>query len=251
MEKIRVFQHRKQYFGMKHNSRNTYRLVAMMSILWMIIFASSVFGQDSHTHQSRLLDKDGVEDLVELVKYDKVVKKLKLKEFDHEAQPAEDPSFSEGISGLFRAGLYFIIILLVLFILYTIFSGIKVDRKVKERIDLELEEVEDIEVIDAEAGLQQALNAENYREAVRMLFIKLLQVLTQEESINWKPEKTNRDYLKEMRTHEKSMHFENLVMAYERIWYGSEDIDAHFFNFLRADFEKFYSTEKVDVNVEE
>jgi len=82
-----------------------------------------------------------------------------------------------------------------------------------------------------------------------MLFIKLLQVLTQEKSIDWKPEKTNRHYLKEMNDHPKSEHFNNLVIAYERIWYGSELIDRLFFEYLRSDFNKFYSTDKIDLDV--
>ena len=84
-----------------------------------------------------------------------------------------------------------------------------------------------------------------------MLFIKLLQILVLEDSIKWKPEKTNRDYLREMGSHAKIHHFNNLVIAYERIWYGRDYIDKPFFDFLRADFEKFYSTENVRLDVQE
>jgi len=84
-----------------------------------------------------------------------------------------------------------------------------------------------------------------------MLFIKLLQVLVLEKRITWKPEKTNRDYLIEMKNHHKIQHFENLVIAYESIWYGSEPIDKNFFEYLKTEYEKFYSIENIATDAKE
>ena len=221
----------------------------MMGFILLLIPARA---QDASINKENFLDNNDNEDLSELAKYDKTVKKLRLKDSyteDEIVVPKEDNSI--GFGYIFTGLLYVLIIGLIIFILYMIFSSIKIEKKINTKESPEIIEIEDIEVIDTESGLDIALKAENYREAVRMLFIKLLQVLVQEKSIEWKPEKTNRDYLKEMKHHTKAEHFNNLVIAYDRIWYGSETIDKLFFDYLRADFEKFYSTENVNLDVQE
>jgi hypothetical protein len=223
--------------------------------------------QDNASNANKSLKKGEIKDLVDLAKYDKTVKRLKSKkrkkaekkekelkkviEKDEFEDTSTQPSFSLGGGPILTGLLYIIIAGLVIFLIFTIFSSIKVDKKVKNKAVAKDEEIEDIDVIDAESGLELALKAENYREAVRMLFIKLLQILVIDKSINWKPEKTNRDYLREMQKNSKILHFNNLVIAYERIWYGRDSIDKLFFEYLRADFEKFYSTKNVKIDVKE
>ena len=243
--------------------RIIYRKI-FVSVVCLIIVASPSMCQDASTVSKKTLSKKEIKDLTDLARYDKTVKKLrskkrkkkrnddsskKVKEEDEIVQ--QESNFSFGLGPIFSGFLYVLIAALVIFILFTIFSSIKVDKKIKNPDIPKQDEIEDIEIIDAESGLELALKAGNYRDAVRMLFIKLLQVLVQQNSIKWKSEKTNRDYLKEMFNHQKIQHFNNLVIAYERIWYGSEPIDKLFFEYLRADFEKFYSTENVNLDVEE
>ncbi|MDF1694489.1 MAG: hypothetical protein P1U56_01565 [Saprospiraceae bacterium] len=236
---------------------------------FMVIITSSTYAQSNTTESSKSLNNSQIKDLQELAKYNKTVKKLKPKK----KQEKENSSNSKKISNsdeetkednttsasnlIFSGGsilapfMYIIIIGLVIFIVYLIFSNVKVNKKVTQAKNEVKNEIEDIEVIDAESGLTEALKLGNYREAVRMLFIQLLQVLIEEKKIIWKPEKTNRDYLDEMKNDSKIQHFNNLVIAYERIWYGRDAIDQLFFDYLRADFEKFYSTKNIEVDVKE
>lgn len=235
------------------------------------MMSNQLTAQNQSSFSENKLEAKEIDDLVDLAKYDRKVKRLKSKkrnkgsETDEKLEKAKDkeeevedvPNRSPNTNFSFSGGpiltyvLYLIIAALVVFLIVAIFSSIKVDKKIKDKPVEQEEEIEDIEVIDAESGLELALKAENYREAVRMLFIKLLQILVIEDSIKWKPEKTNRDYLREMGKHNKIHHFNNLVIAYERIWYGRDYIDKPFFEFLRADFEKFYSTENVKIDVKE
>jgi len=246
---------------------NPYRSVFLILMyLGLTLFLVPAFGQDINSYSEKSLNEKEIKDLVDLTKYDKTVKRLKAKkrsesldgenlkktqEEDEEEINIPQSNMSFSFGPIFSGLLYLLIAALVIFILFMIFSSIKVDKKIKNEVIPKKDEIDDIEIIDAESGLELALKAENYREALRMLFIKLLQVLVQEKSIEWKPEKTNRNYLREMSSHQKIQHFNNLVIAYERIWYGSEPIDKLFFNFLRTDFEKFYSTENVNIDVKE
>lgn len=236
-------------------SVKTYRIL-FLSILYvgLIIATNPTIAQIDSSYSEKFLDENELSDLIEITKYDKSVKKLRLKKRKKEQEDSEAfdiPKFSLGLGPIITSLLYVLITALVIFILFIIFSSIKVDKKIKPVAIPKQEGIENIEVIDTESGLQMAIKAENYREAVRMLFIKLLQVLTQEKSIDWKSDKTNRDYLKEMKNHAKVEHFNNLVIAYERIWYGSELIDKLFFEYLRTDFNKFYSIDKIMIDVKE
>jgi len=204
--------------------------------------------------QSYTLDESETTDLKELVKYDETKTSLVPRKFEEKKKEEKkerkelEPLNLGGLGTALKYILYLGIIILVIVILIMLFSNIKIEKKLEEIAPLDLDDIEDIETIDAESGLELALKAENYREAVRMLFIQLLQVLVIEESIKWKPEKTNRHYLREMSEHEKVAHFRILVMAYEQVWYGSEEIDRPFFDELRKDFERFYSTKDLKLD---
>lgn len=203
------------------------------------------------------LDPSERSDLEELVAYTETTNKLlpkkkKKKEDKREERKSIDrPSINfGGVGSALTYLLYLGILILVVVIIVMIFSNVNLEKKLEDGPPLDLTEIDDIETIDAKSGLEIALEAENYREAVRMLFIQLLQVLVTQGSIDWKPKKTNRDYQREMSRHDKISHFRNLVMAYEQVWYGSEEIDLSFFNEVRKDFEQFYSTDHLKLDSE-
>ena len=227
--------------------RMAYRVIFIGLLLLNVSSPSnSLIGQEGYSYNDKKLAKDSIEDLSNLAKYDDRERKLKPKKVNWETEEEEPPpNFNLGVGPIFTWFLYLMIGLLVAYILYVIFSNVKIDKKVDPKSIPIKEEIEDIEVIDSELGLRNAMEAGDYREAVRMLFIKLLQELVVEKSIDWKPEKTNRDYLREMKDHPKFRHFDNLVLAYEGIWYGSQEVDKLYFDYLKSDFEKFYSTQNV------
>ncbi|MFT6337272.1 MAG: hypothetical protein ACI86M_001375 [Saprospiraceae bacterium] len=240
------------------NTVLTYRLFLFLGISLVVLLVNNTYGQSQANISRYSLDTTEITDLKELVKYEekkrKLVPKKRAKQEKKEKKKEIKERESLNLGGLGTALQYLLylgIIILVVVILVMVFSNITLEKKLDAIAPLDLEDVEDIETIDAKSGLEIALDAENYREAVRMLFIQLLQVLVIDESIAWKPKKTNRDYLREMSDHEKVAHFRILVMAYERVWYGSEEIDRPFFDHLRKDFERFYSTQDLKLGHEE
>jgi len=239
------------------NQRLIYRHYLFLRIILLIVFPYNVHGQSQDNKTGYKLDTSELSDLKNLVTYKEtkrsIVPKERAKQQEKEEKVTKErESLNLGGLGIaLQYLLYLGIIILIVVILVLVFSNITIEKKLEAIATLDLEDIEDIETIDAKSGLAIALDAGNYREAVRMLFIQLLQVLVMEESITWKPKKTNRDYLKEMSRHIKVAHFRNLVMAYERVWYGSEEIDRPFFDFLRKDFERFYSTQDLKLDNEE
>jgi hypothetical protein len=122
-----------------------------------------------------------------------------------------------------------------------IFSNIDGDKKIDPKKDSDY--IEDIEEVDTEDGYTQAIKAGDFRGAIRMHFLKVLQILTRKETIDWQPEKTNRDYIKEITDTDKKRAFQKLARIYENVWYGNHAIDKFQFDELDFHFHKFIKNE--------
>jgi hypothetical protein len=94
---------------------------------------------------------------------------------------------------------------------------------------------EDIHAIDFAESIEQAIEARNFRLAVRLLYLQTLKRLTDAGRIAWKPDKTNRQYVQEM----KSADFEQLTTQFEYVWYGDFPVDERRFGMIQEEFRSF------------
>lgn len=132
-------------------------------------------------------------------------------------------------------------IFFILFVSYKVFfkNGIFV-RKKEIRSGDEEESIEELNELSEYDSL--AYDAENKKEfnlATRYLFLKTLKNLSDKGFIQFTSEKTNKDYLNEMRQHHYFDQFRNLTRDYEYIWYGKFSIDAERYRKLKEDFSFF------------
>lgn len=79
---------------------------------------------------------------------------------------------------------------------------------------------------DLDRFLREALAAGNFSLALRFHFLQILKTLSEKQVIQWSREKTNRDYLSEMRSHRLYTDFKETTRIYERVWYGNTVMDA-------------------------
>lgn len=93
--------------------------------------------------------------------------------------------------------------------------------------------------IDYDKLLQEALSANNYHDAVRILYLKALQQLNETELIILKADKTNHDYLRELGTHPSKSTFSRLTNYYEYIEYGDFKIEKPGFENVQKIYRKF------------
>ena len=89
---------------------------------------------------------------------------------------------------------------------------------------------------DLSRFLNEALAQQNYPLAIRLYFLQIIKALSQNGAISWSKEKTNRDYLREMRAHRLSQPFGQATRHFERIWYGNAPLDAGQFARLEPEF---------------
>ncbi|MEO1013395.1 MAG: DUF4129 domain-containing protein [Bacteroidota bacterium] len=77
--------------------------------------------------------------------------------------------------------------------------------------------------------IQEALKGKNYRLAIRYYYLHILQLLSDQELIDWQLQKTNGDYLEELVRTELKPSFARITQLYDYIWYGGFDIDENRF----------------------
>lgn len=101
---------------------------------------------------------------------------------------------------------------------------------------------EDIKQVDFDKLIKKAIKDNNYRLATRYLYLKTLKILADKEIIEWHFEKTNSDYLNEIKDANTKGLFKRVSYIYDYIWYGEFPIDEVTYNKNFSDFNKLIKT---------
>lgn len=80
---------------------------------------------------------------------------------------------------------------------------------------------------------------QDYRSAIRYHFLYSLKKLTDKNLINWNVEKTNRDYLRELKNKNLQEDFRRVIYIYDYIWYGEFDTKEEDYQHYKSYFNKF------------
>lgn len=89
---------------------------------------------------------------------------------------------------------------------------------------------------DPAAHIAQAEAEAKWHLAVRLHYLALLKSLHLAGHIGWQKNKTNRDYLLETASWDKTRDFRHLTKAYEQVWYGLHYPSESDYRELAADF---------------
>ncbi|MBE14671.1 MAG: DUF4129 domain-containing protein [Cytophagaceae bacterium] len=145
--------------------------------------------------------------------------------------------FGDGAVGGFWGGflqiLPYVLLALLLMGLVWIFLRMDSKRLAFEKIkapQMALGDDEDIiQNQDIEALIQSALAHQNYRLAVRYYYLLTLQKLSGKQLIDWQAQKTNHDYIYEIKDSSIRHQFRRVTDLYDYIWYGNFTVDASAF----------------------
>ena len=219
-------------------------LKSLFFILIYLYSFSTIKAQDNSS-EIRIEEKvkqSRVEELSKELDYSKTKKVIKPR--TSKPKEVQEPrQKSGGIAGGLMNILFYLIILGiiigVIILLIHLFSNIEETREVHYDDDaVEVDNNEDIHDLDLDTLLNQAILAKNYRVAIRTQFLMLLKMLSEENKISWSQEKTNRDYIREVRSQPYSPLFNQLVILFERIWYGNNLINEKEYNRTAGSFEE-------------
>lgn len=180
---------------------------------------------------------------------DEVLEKYKNdSDFDYEGGPKEAEDWISKIRNWINQQLailrssktystlldYFYYGLMIAALLLIIRGLIKADRRglifgrVKTNEIKIVESDEDISTIDFDELISVAIDKKQYKLAVRYLFLKSLKLLSENGLVELRNNKTNHQYLSEIKNHQIAEVFRNTTSRFEWIWYGdfpvNEDI---------------------------
>jgi hypothetical protein len=102
------------------------------------------------------------------------------------------------------------------------------------------EQKEDINQLDFDEQITTAIENKNYKLAVRYLFLKSLKLLSDKELINLKKDKTNKQYLAEIKNIKLARAFRSALYRFEWIWYGDFPIDDDLMKNSKNEFNKLF-----------
>ncbi len=97
---------------------------------------------------------------------------------------------------------------------------------------------ENLNEVNFETLIEDALKEKNYRLATRYLYLKSLKLLTNKDIIEWHYDKTNSEYLNEIKNENTKSVFKRISYIYDYVWYGEFPIDEAVYNKNISDFEK-------------
>ncbi len=141
---------------------------------------------------------------------------------------------------LVKVIVYSLLIILAVYILVKLLVGRDASslfsRKAAQMAPLNIQE-EHIESIDLDRFINQALKEENYRLAIRYMYLKSLKLLSLHNSIDWHFEKTNLDYYREIKNPALKERFKKTSYLYDNIWYGEYALDRSGFENAKKDFD--------------
>jgi hypothetical protein len=96
-----------------------------------------------------------------------------------------------------------------------------------------------IHVIDFDKMIADAVDQGHYRRAVRLFYLKTLKQLSDRGLIDWRPDKTNHDYLREWKRRDIEPGFRQVTVLFEYICYGDFSIDLDRFQQAQKAFQDF------------
>ena len=177
--------------------------------------------------------------LGEELDYSKTRKKIMIKESGKDTPEKFELDTPSEQGGFFSLLAFMAVGILVAFIIYIVFSRIKIEEKIKPVVD-QTPEINELETINTEEEYATAIRTGEYRLAVRMQFLKVLQYLSENEFIDWEPDKTNGEYLREIRQSHFYPLVRQLVQIYEVVWYGNTTLGEVEFRRVDPLFKEFF-----------
>jgi len=136
-------------------------------------------------------------------------------------------------------------VLLIVFVIYLIVKAImngegqwifgkSSDKKVIHHEDVE----KNIHLIDFEKLIKDTLKSGEKRLSIRYYYLWLLKKMAEKNIIEWDVEKTNTDYLYEIKEETFKTKFAYVSYLYNYSWYGEFELDEETFLKAKVAFEK-------------
>lgn len=137
-----------------------------------------------------------------------------------------------------------IAVLLILIVIYLIAKallnkegtwifGSKSDASIIRYDEIE----KNLHLVDFEKLIKNSIQSGEHRLSIRYYYLFLLKKMSEKGLIEWDVEKTNSDYIYELKSPELKANFEYLSYLYNYIWYGEFDLSPDEFEKAKKAFD--------------
>jgi hypothetical protein len=205
------------------------------------------------TAQEQLWSDEDWEKSKKGLDYSTEQKKKKEKKEPTQKEDSRDWNIAEFLMRLTNSNAFKIlsIVIIIGLLVFIIIRLIKTNStgKGKRVPDLSVKEAlqnveNDLPDADLSHLLNMTIDAEDYKSAIRILYLHIIQQLNAHNHIVWKKDKTNNDYVREMRTHSSYQSFREVTLLFEVIWYGDTDINESLYHKVEPVFKNYLATLK-------
>lgn len=101
---------------------------------------------------------------------------------------------------------------------------------------------EDIRGMDLEEMIRDAEKAGDLRRAIRLHYLLVLRRLVDQDVLKWSPERTDRDYMRQVKDPALRSRFAHVALVFQWVWYGHAEVDAERYESIKRPFVEFETT---------
>ena len=94
---------------------------------------------------------------------------------------------------------------------------------------------------DFDEAIRLQMSQQQYRAAIRLLYLKVINQLRVKEYIRFSKEKTNVDYFRDLTDEDLKARFYVITTIYNHVWYGDVEIAEDQFLRFEKSFQSFYT----------
>jgi len=173
---------------------------------------------------------------------DSLLKNQKVEEKKTETRPSSPGLLSRILNSSFSSVLLWALaIFFVLFLIYRLFLAEGVFKRKSASLN-NTETVAEEQITgetDFDSLIRTALQNNNYRHAVRYQYLRSLHYLAGKNLVELAPDKTNFQYVREIKNRDMQNEFASLTLNYEYVWYGEFSIESEVYQKIEKGFTGF------------
>jgi hypothetical protein len=255
---------------LSNNSRilgSGFRNSVFYLILFLFFYSNNIFAQDEYDYPLIKKDVDSIKKAESkywyadksLEEFEKMEKEKEKKEFkknernSHQQRVEYKEEVSEG-SPIISMIMWLILGGAIIFAIYLILKNLKDFRfNFNKKVEIEstsaiIEEenitAQNLNQVSFQSQIEKCIQEGNYRLAIRYYYLWIVKNLNEANLIEFNIDKTNFDYLKELKTKnsfasEKLAQFKNCTLFYEYVWFGNFDLKEPVFLKIENSFKDF------------
>ena len=219
-----------------------------ISFLFVLVISccllAPTFTLAEETSSIRRFDKKNWQEATKDMDYQPIEKKKKKEKKDK-----EQPDFNlEALKPILKVLMWIIVIgglCILIFFLVKEASNLSVNKKINTQVDFDTLE-DNIEDADLDQALEHTLESKDYINAIRVAYLQVLQELNNKTFIQYKRDKTNRNYRNELQERRPSLvaGFKSTTTIFEKVRYSNSQLDSVLYEEIRTIIDTYLSTIK-------